>query len=94
LVLKYKRTDWFTLFAAELKFRNLVGRYAFALALPSPNDKEALAQLGMQLAKEMYGIDVTSEEVSEILEAAIGLCEEDYKQAIDDTIEGIEAQIN
>jgi hypothetical protein len=86
LVLKEKNTDWFTLATTELTFRNLVNQYAMALVLPSPYDKEALAELGVQLAWEMYGIKVTKEEVLYILEAAISLCEGDYKEVIEYTI--------
>jgi len=89
LVWKERRTNWLTLATAELTFRNLVARYAIALALPSPKDKEAITKLAVQLAQEMYGIEVTPEEVLGILETAIDLCDEDYKDVIDYAIEGI-----
>ena len=94
LVWKYNRTDWLTLAAAELTFRDLVGRYAWALSLPYPWDRIALVQLGMQLAQELYGIDASFGEVWQILEAAIGLCEGDYKGAIDSAIKGIQDKLN
>jgi hypothetical protein len=82
LVFKEKKTDWLTLATTELTFRNLINQYAMALVLPSPYDKKALAELGVQLALEMYGIEVTKEEVLYILEAAIDLCKYDYKDVI------------
>lgn len=85
---KERKTDWFTLAIAEWNFRNLVNRYAMALVLPYPQDKKALAQLGAQLAQEMYGITVSHEYVLSILEKAISLCN-DYKEAVDFTIMGI-----
>jgi hypothetical protein len=89
LVYRYHRTDWATLASAELAFRGLVGRYATALALPNPLDKLALAALGVQLAQQMYGISSTEAEVLAVLEAAITLCREDYKEAIDYAIDCI-----
>ena len=77
LVLKNKTTDLLTLAATELAFRNLVGRYATALALPSPFDKDALVILGAKLAQEMYNIVVSPPEVLAILNDAIRLCEDD-----------------
>jgi hypothetical protein len=93
LVLKEKKTDWLTLATAELTFRNLVNQYAMALVLHSPYDKKALAELGVQLALEMYGIKVTKEEVLYILEAAISLCEGDYKEVIEYTIGQIRGKL-
>ena len=93
LVWKHRRTDWLTLATAELAFRNLVGRYAMALALPSPKDEQAVAELGAQLAKEMYGIDITSGELLTILERAKELCW-DYEEVIDLAIEQITNRIS
>ena len=87
------RTDWLTLATAEFTFRSIVHRYAMALALPFPKDKEALAGLGAQLAWEMYGIDITPEVVGMLLEAALGLCEYDYECAILFTIEQIQNEL-
>ena len=89
-VWKGKRTDWLTLATTELTFRNLIARYAMALVLPGPLDKKALAELGAQLAWEMYGIEVSPEELQGILEHAIELCENDYKDVIDHAIQQIE----
>jgi len=88
LVWQARVTDWVTLASAELTFRNLVGRYAMAFALPIPYDKYALANLGVQLAEEMYGITVTEEQLLSILEIALNLCN-DYKGIIDAAIEEI-----
>ena len=93
LVWQEKRTDWVTLAAAEVTFRNLVHRYAMALALPFPKDKEALAELGAQLAWEMYGIIVTPEQVGILLELALDSCEDDYEEAILFTIEQIKNEL-
>lgn len=89
-----RRTDWLTLVTAEWTFRSLVHRYAMALALQSPEDKAALAELGAQLASEMYEIDVTAEEVRELLEVAVDLCEPDYKDVIDFTIQQIKEELD
>lgn len=89
LVYRYHLTDWMTLASAELSFRNLVGQYAAALALPRPLDKRALAALGVQLARQLYGIDASEADILSVLEAAIRLCEEDYKRAIEAAIDGI-----
>jgi len=64
-----------------------------ALALPSPYDQVALAELGAQLAWEMYGIDVTPEEVGMLLEAAVGWCEGDYEDVILFTIEQVQNEL-
>jgi hypothetical protein len=88
-----KRTDWQTLANAELTFRNLVSQYAITLALPSPYNEKAFAKLGAQLALELYGIDISQEEVLNILETAITLCEGDYKEVINFAIEEIQNQL-
>lgn len=88
LVWRTRMTDWATLASAELTFRDLVGRYAMAYALPSPYDKCALAKLGVQLAEEMYEITVTEKHLQSILETALDLCS-DYKGIIKAAIDGI-----
>lgn len=93
LVWNEKRTDWLTLATAELTFRNLITRYAMVICLPSPQREQSLADLGAKLALEMYGITVSPEEALHILEYAIQLCEEDYKEVIDFTIEQIKNRI-
>ena len=81
-----RRTDWSTLAATELAFRRLAIQYAMVLALPNPVDKEALAELGVQLAREMFEIEVSREVFLDILDEAIDLCEEDYEATIHYTI--------
>jgi hypothetical protein len=87
------RTDWLTLVTAEFTLRSIVHRYAMALALPSPNDQQALVELGVQLAKELYDIEVTATEVEEILEAAKDLCEIDYMEVIAFSVAKIKEQL-
>jgi HAMP domain-containing protein len=84
-VWKYYRTDWLTLVETELAFRTLVGRYAVALALSSSSDVTPLAELGEQLASEMYDIDIPAEVLEEILVVAMDVCS-DYKDVLDDII--------
>ncbi len=93
LVWKERRTDWLTLATTELTFRNIAGPYAAALALPSPEDEEALAELGAKRVQEMYGLEVSPEELPGYLEIAVNLCEGDYKEAIDYTIEQINLEL-
>ena len=81
-----RKTDWLTLATAELTFRQLVNQYALALMLPEPNDAAALAQLGAELASEMYGISIDPVELLEILDDAIELCKDDYYGVIDEAI--------
>ena len=64
-------------------------QYAKALALPSPGDREALAQWGVQLAQKLYGLRISSDYILGALEDAIELCKDDYKETVDTVIEGI-----
>lgn len=93
LIAEEDRTDWITLASAETAFRMILIRYARALALPSPDDEQALVELGAQLAAEVYGIEVTAERLFEILRFAMGLCEGDYEDVVTHTIHGIAARI-
>ncbi|MGQ9571346.1 MAG: hypothetical protein ACUVUQ_11030 [Thermodesulfovibrionales bacterium] len=93
LVWNERRTDWLTLATTELTFRNLITRYAIVLCMPSPQREQSLAELGAKLALEMYGITVSPEEVMDILEYAIQLCEDDYKDVIDFAIGQIKNRI-
>lgn len=87
---KDRRTDWLTLATAELTLRQLVNRYATALMLPDPNDKAALAQLGEELAQEMFGLDeITAEDLLIIFPVASGLCV-NYYDVIEEAIEEVE----
>lgn len=93
LVWKERKTDWATLTAAEVTFRGLVGRYAMALALLSPLDKQALAQLGVQLAEERYGMSgLSTDLLLALLDDAIELCSPDYMTNINAAIGGIDQQ--
>jgi hypothetical protein len=83
-----KVTQWITLVSAELTFRNLVARYAWALALSNSEYMYPLADLGVQLAGE-NGIPITQGEALEILGHAVGLCQGDYWAVINAAIEGI-----
>jgi hypothetical protein len=94
LAWKYKRVDWVTLVSAELAFRSLVTRYATALALCAPFDRLALGQLGVQLAKELYGIDgITEQQLLGLLDAAVTLCAPDYMVPIGEAIQKIKQQV-
>ena len=86
--LEEMKTNWITLGLAEMTFRNFVDQYAEAFALPSPQDKEALAELGVELAQELYETVVTKEELLGLLESALNLCG-DYREIIDTAIDGI-----
>ena len=93
LVTDENRTDLLTLSGAETTFNYLVALYANALSLSNPEDKEALSELGNQLAFLKYGISVATEEVLKIINAAINLCEGDYKDLINTTIEEIKEEM-
>ena len=73
-----KSTDWKTVAGAEFAFRQLINRYAIAFMLSDP--EEALAQLAVELAKEVYNLDIDADDLLNILEVAIDLCEEDANQ--------------
>ena len=90
-----RRTDWLTLASAELTFRQLVNRYAMALMMPAPMDKQALAELGAELASELFGLDgITAEMLlNEILPAAIDLCQTDYQVPILEAISELGARL-
>jgi hypothetical protein len=90
LVWQKHRTNWLTLAMSELAFRNLIHQYALAFALPGQQAKDALAELGVQLASDMYGIEgVTPAQLLVILNAAINLCSVDYQDVINYTIDQI-----
>ena len=59
--------------------------------LPGPKDQEALAHLGAELSREMFGLDDITPEMllNEILPAAIDLCEGDYYDVIWEAIDEI-----
>jgi hypothetical protein len=85
-----KSTDWWTLATAEFAFRQLINRYAAALILSPPDDEIALSELGVALAMEMYGLVIDPKELrTEILPAAIEICEDDYYDVIKEAVEAI-----
>ncbi len=88
LVFGAKKTDWLTLASAELTFRNLTARYAMALSLPSPLDKGAIADLGVKLAKEFYGLDIDKATLLGWINFAMAFCS-DYQGVLQGTINGI-----
>lgn len=92
-VLRERRTDLVSLASAELAFRNIIMQYAMALSLPSPWDEENLAKLGVKMAKEMYGITITPEDVLNLLRASLNLCKSDYMNVIEATISGIKSRL-
>lgn len=94
MVWKEGRTDWGTLASAELAFRIILIRYARALALSSPDDKQALVELGAQLARDVLGMEVTLEELMEIFDFTTELCEDDYKEVVARTIDSIRAKVD
>ncbi|MGD9350875.1 MAG: hypothetical protein PVF71_14525 [Desulfobacterales bacterium] len=90
-----RRTDWLTLATAELTFRQLVNRYAMALMMPAPMDAQALAELGAELASELFGLDgITAEMLlDEILPAATSICENDYQNPIMEAISELSTRL-
>ena len=84
-----KRTDRLTVMRAEMDFRRLMIQYGKALVLPPPNDLEALAEWGVQLARKLYGLSVSPDYIRETLEDTIDLCKDDYKEAVDQAIQGM-----
>lgn len=81
-------TDLETLYSAESTFRNLVVRYAFALTLPDNLRMLVLGELGSEIAKNM-GVEIDSKTAGDIIQAAIGLCKDDYYKLIQSAINEI-----
>lgn len=86
LVLREDQTDFLTLATAELTFRTIIEQYAAALALPSPDNVEAVAALGAELSQELFGQPATKEELLGILTAAMDVCGDTYGPAVMHTI--------
>jgi len=86
-VWKYKRTNLLTLATTESVFCGWTSLYAMALSLPYPWDQEALIKLGVQMAPEIYGVEVSAEILRDALACAIELCKSDYMDPIEDTLE-------
>ena len=93
LVDQYQRTDRRTLVLAEITDHTIMYQYAMALSLPSPDDKRAIAQWGVILAQKMYRMKVSPDMLLRILEEALELCKDDYKETVDAVIEGIKDNI-
>lgn len=93
LVLKNGETDWINLVTTEITFRSLIHQYATALAQSNISNKNALINLGVQLAQQLFGIPATPELLSQVLEAAIYLCQlpgsNYYYQAVRPAIQNI-----
>jgi hypothetical protein len=87
-----QRTDLRTLIAAELVFRGVVDMYARPLELPSPDNEEALAKLGVRVAKLM-GMDITEEEILALLDTATNLCKDDYESVMQYVIAAIKGKL-
>jgi hypothetical protein len=68
-------------------------QYARALSKPSPDNKEALAKWGVMLAQRLYGTRLSSDYLLGILEDAIELCKDDYKETVDTVIQGIKNNV-
>jgi hypothetical protein len=79
-VTNQQRTDRLTLIMAEMNYRQVMLQYARALSKPSPDNKEALAKWGVMLAQRLYGTRLSSDYLLGILEDAIALCKDDYKE--------------
>jgi hypothetical protein len=88
-----QKTDWRTLVSTELTFRGVVDMYARPLELPSPDNEEALAKLAVKLAKLMGIEDITEDEVLALLDAATGLCKDDYKSVMRYVITAIKSRL-
>jgi hypothetical protein len=87
-----QRTDGRNLASTELTFRGVVDMYARPLELPSPDNEEALAKLGVRLAK-LIGKDITEDEILALLDTATGLCNDDYKAVMDYVIAAIKSEL-
>ena len=82
--------DWDTLSSAESTFRNLVLNYATALTLPDPLRMALLGEIGVQIASALGATELDSDDVQDILRAAIELCRTtNYYDPVDKAIKGI-----
>ena len=88
-VSEQQSTDRLTLILAEMSFRQIMVQYAKALSLQDPDDKNAIAKWGVMLAQRLYRMQVSSDLLLRVLEDAIELCKDDYKETVDAVIEGI-----
>jgi hypothetical protein len=90
---KNKRTDLLTFTLAEHTFRDVVLQYASAINSSNLDDMSPMGELGSMLALEVYGIDITSDEMIDLLQVAVSLCQEDYLSVIMGAIEGIKSHL-
>jgi len=94
LVAKGKVTDKETLYQSEAIFRNLILGFSSALAASnSDNQYWPLALFGSQMATDLYGVDITPYEVAGLLQIAMSICSYDFEQFLDDTVDGIRADL-
>jgi hypothetical protein len=94
LVAKGKVTDKETLYQSEAIFRNLILGFSSALAASnSDNQYWPLALFGSQMATDLYGVDITPYEVAGLLQIAMSICSDDFEQFLDDTVDGIRADL-
>ncbi len=81
------------LLVAEGTFRSYLYTYGGIIALPTGQDKEAMANSIADLAAEQYGIELDPDLSLMFLDTAMGLCikpgEKDYATAIEENIESI-----
>jgi len=94
LVAKNKVTDRNTLYQSEMNFRNLILSFSSALAASNSGYPWGpLAEFGSQMAHDLYGVDIGSDEVAGLLFIAMDICSDDFKQFLDDTIDGIRGDL-
>lgn len=94
LAAKGKVTDRKTLSSSEQAFRRIVQLYSGALAASSVNDMSPLAQLGSNMAWELYGVVIPPEQVLALLNASMSLCAEDFDEFIEEAVEGIREELD
>jgi hypothetical protein len=93
---RYSPNDWYALYTTEPAFRNLTANYSLALALRSPQDLDALAALGVEVAKQITPPGQTApdkKQVLAILVQAVSLCRADFMDPLKVAILEIRAQI-
>jgi hypothetical protein len=93
LLVQQRLTNDATLTAAESVFRDLLVRYGSALAFPAPLDRQAMAQLASQIAKQAYQADVSPQQAAVILDVALQLCKSDYLPPINHAIASVKSHM-
>jgi hypothetical protein len=85
-----RKTDWLTLNATEVTYRQISYRYATALNKPEPENILAVATVGLELAKQVYpDLPLTEREVAGLLQFVASHYCQDYQLALTATINGI-----